>query len=218
MTLIIGARCVDGVVLAADRRRVARYEKGPDAIKLFRLPLGAVLAGAGDDAVLSEARIFIERRLEETRSQSPGMKLFDIVEVTAAVVNELVSLYHDRAEEPFGFAMAGLESIGSGKAKLYTIFSAGLSDVPWVCLGSGSSYARPLLELLLADGDLPVDDGAKTMPALFSLVANVLTTVGNGVDICAVRDNEGPGNITHEKEVSLDGLRSAILDALIAKH
>lgn len=29
MTLIIGARCRDGIVLAADRRRLSKYEKGP---------------------------------------------------------------------------------------------------------------------------------------------------------------------------------------------
>jgi hypothetical protein len=50
--------------------------------------------------------------------------------------------------------LAGLENINDGKAKLFTIFGAGLSDVPWICLGSGSSYARPLVDLLLADGGL----------------------------------------------------------------
>ena len=60
MTLIIGARCRDGVVLAADRRRLARYEKGPETMKLFKLNCRVVLAGAGDDAVLNEAAIFID--------------------------------------------------------------------------------------------------------------------------------------------------------------
>lgn len=79
MTLIIGAKCRDGVVVAADRRRLARYEKGPETRKLFKLDCGVILAGAGDDAVLNEARVFIERRIEESRSQSAEIKLFDIV-------------------------------------------------------------------------------------------------------------------------------------------
>ena len=214
MTLIIAARCRDGIVLAADRRRLARYEKGPDTNKLFKLTCGVALAGAGDDAVLNEARLFIDRRVREFESQSSLVTLFDIVEITSSVVNELVSYYKDRVEEPFGYALAGLENINSGSTRLYTIFSAGFSDVPWACLGSGSSYARPLVELLLADGDLPVEKAAKTMAPLFTLVSNVQTTVGGGVDICIIKDNQGTGNIMHEREVSLDQFRLAILNAI----
>lgn len=214
MTLIISTRCQDGVIVAADRRRLARYEKGPETVKLFKLACGVVLAGAGDDAVLNEARIFIERRIEEFRSQSPNMKLFDIVEITCSVVNELVGYYRDKVEEPFGYVLAGLENISSGSARLYTIFGAGFSDVPWACLGSGSSYARPLVELLLADGSLHADEAVKTMAPLFTLVSSVQTTVGGGVDICTIKDEQETGNIVHNNEVSLEQLKSAILNTM----
>lgn len=214
MTLIISTRCQDGVIVAADRRRLARYEKGPETLKLFKLACGVVLAGAGDDAVLNEARIFIERRIEEFRSQSPNVKLFDIVEITCSVVNELVGYYRDKVEEPFGYVLAGLENISSGSARLYTIFGAGFSDVPWACLGSGSSYARPLVELLLADGSLYADEAVKTMAPLFTLVSSVQTTVGGGVDICAIKDEQETGNIVHNNEVSLEQLKSAILNTM----
>lgn len=214
MTLIISTRCQDGVIVAADRRRLARYEKGPETLKLFKLACGVVLAGAGDDAVLNEARIFIERRIEEFRSQSPNVKLFDIVEITCSVVNELVGYYRDKVEEPFGYVLAGLENISSGSARLYTIFGAGFSDVPWACLGSGSSYARPLVELLLADGSLRADEVVKTMAPLFTLVSSVQTTVGGGVDICTIKDEQETGNIVHNNEVSLEQLKSAILNTM----
>jgi 20S proteasome alpha/beta subunit len=214
MTLIVGARCQDGVVLAADRRRLARYEKGPDTAKLFKLACGVVLAGAGDDAVLNEARVFIERRIEETRNQSPGMKLFDVVEIAGAVVNELVGLYRDKVEEPFGYALAGLENISSGDARLYTVFGAGLSEVPWACFGAGGSYGRPLLELLLVPGDLTVEEVARAMPTLFTLVSSVQMAVGGGVDSIVVKDGEGQGVIQHNSEVSLEPLRSAMLSAI----
>ena len=214
MTLIISTRCQDGVILAADRRRLARHEKGPETLKLFKLACGVVLAGAGDDAVLNEARVFIERRIEEFRSQSPNVKLFDIVEITCSVVNELVGYYRDKVEEPFGYVLAGLENISSGSARLYTIFGAGFSDVPWACLGSGSSYARPLVELLLADGSLHADEAVKTMAPLFTLVSSVQTTVGGGVDICTIKDEQETGNIVHNNEVSLEQLKSAILNTM----
>lgn len=212
MTLIIGARCRDGVILAADCRRLARYEKGPDTRKIFKLDCGVLLAGAGDDAVLNEARIFIEHRVEEVRGQSP--KLFDIAEITAGVVNELVGLYRDKVEESFGFVLAGLEEVTSGTAKLYTIFGAGLSDAPLACIGSGSSYARPLVDLLLADNSLNTQDAAKVMPALYTLVSRVQTSVGGGMDICIVKDERGAGDIQHQDDIDVEPLRSAMLDAL----
>ena len=214
MTLIIGARCQDGVVVAADRRRLARYEKGPDTTKLFNLSCGVALAGAGDDAVLNETRFLVDRRIKEMENESPIKTLFDVVEVTAGIINELVSYYRDKVEEPFGYVLSGLENLNSGTAKLYTIFGAGLSDVPWACIGSGSTYARPLVDLLLADGNLNAQDGVKAMPFLYTLVSAVQTTVGGGVDTCIVKDGEGIGVVQHRDDISLRPLRSAVLDAL----
>ncbi len=214
MTLIIGARCQDGIILAADRRRMVRHEIGPDTNKLFKLDCGVALAGAGDDAVLNEARVFIEREVEKSRDQTSRMKLFDIVEITISVVNELVNCYRDKVEEPFGYALAGLENINSGVAKLYTIFGAGFSEVPWSCLGSGSSYARPFLELLLAPGDLTIKESTRAIPTLFTLVSNVQATVGGGVDICIVKDGKGADEIQHFGDVDLEPLRADVINAL----
>jgi 20S proteasome alpha/beta subunit len=214
MTLIVGARCCDGMILAADRRRLAKSEKGPETNKIFKLSCNALLAGAGDDAVLNEARVYIEHRVEEFQSQSSNMNLFDVVEITCSVVNELVSYYRDKVEEPFGYALSGLENLTVGTAKLYTIFGAGFSEVPWACLGSGSSYARPLVELLLAQGDLSTKEHTKAIPALFTLVSNVQTAVGGGVDICVVNDGEMVGEIQHFGDVDLKPLRAGIINAL----
>jgi len=214
LTLIIGARCQDGIILAADRRRMARYERGPDTNKLFKLDCGVLLAGAGDDAVLNEARIYIELRVKELQGEIPELKLFDIVKVTMSVVNELVNCYRDKVEESFGYVLAGLENVTSGMARVYTVFGAGFSDVPWTCIGSGSSYARPFVELLLVEGNLSTEDAAKTMPTLFTLVSNVQTTVGGGVDIGIIKDKQGFGDVVHEGEVNLSQLRSAVLTAM----
>lgn len=217
MTLIVGARCRDGIVLAADRWRLAKYEKGPETNKLFLLSCGIALAGAGDDAVLNEARLFIERRAEELKNQSSDVKLFDIVEITMNIVNELVGYYRDKVEEPFGYVLGGLENITKGSARLYTIFGAGFSEVPWACLGLGSSYARPLVELLLAQGDLSTEEVARIMPTLFTLVSNVQTTVGGGVDLCNIIDEQGVEEITHEEEATLDTFRKVFLSAINIK-
>lgn len=214
MTLIIGAKCRDGIILAADRRRLAKSEKGPETNKVFKLSCNVALAGAGDDAVLNEARVFIERRVEESQRQSSNTKLSDVIEITCGVVNELVGYYRDKVEESFGYVLVGLENLIDGSAKLYTIFGAGFSEVPWACLGSGSSYARPLVELLLAQADVSIKESARAIPTLFTLVSNVQTTVGGGVDICIVKDGEGTSEIQHFGDVDLKPLRAGIINAL----
>jgi 20S proteasome alpha/beta subunit len=213
LTLILGARCQDGIILAADRRRMVRHEIGPDTNKLFKLDCSVLLAGAGDDAVLNEAKVFIEHRIEESQDQLQNVKIFDIVEITIGIVNELVNCYRDKVEEPFGYALAGLENINGGAAKLYTIFGAGFSEVPWACIGSGSSYARPLVELLLADGSLTTNEATKVVAIIFTLVSNVQATVGGGVDVSIIKDGEATGEIKHFGDTDLNPLRVSILNS-----
>lgn len=110
--------------------------------------------------------------------------------------------------------LGSLDNLNSGNAKLYTIFGAGFSDMPWACLDSGSSYARPLVALLLAEGRLSTEEADKIMAAIFSLVSNVQTTVGDGVDTCIVKDNQGVEAITHKEEVSMEQLGTAILNGI----
>lgn len=114
----------------------------------------------------------------------------------------------------FGYMVGGLENLTSGKPRPHTVFGAGISDIPWVCLGSGSSYARPLMELILAPGDLHGEETAKILPTLFTLVSNVQTAVGDGIDICIIADDRGPSAIAHEKEANPSGFRSDILRAM----
>ena len=212
MTLIIGARCMDGVVLAADRRRLSRHEKGPSVTKLFKISCGAVLAGAGDDAVLNEARVFIDRRIKDCQTVRKISTLTEVVEITADVVNDLVNCYRNTIEESFGYVLCAPENLDHGNARLHTIYGAGFLDTSSVCLGSGSSYARPLVELLLGDGKLRTDEAIKMLPAIFTLVSNVQTAVGDGIDICIINDKEGIREIIHADEVGLKPLRLAILE------
>ena len=214
MTLILGARGKDGVFLSADRRRLSKHERGPDCSKLVKLSCGLVLAGAGDDAVINEARTLIERQVEELQAQSLASTLLEVVEVTASVVNELVSRYQGKVEEPFGFVLGGLEKLEIGSAKIYTIFGGGFSEVPWVCLGLGSAYARPLVELLLVRGELLTHEATKTIPAIFTMVSDVQTTVGGGVDICEITDGQGIQDITHLGDIDLSKVRTAFLGAV----
>jgi 20S proteasome alpha/beta subunit len=218
MTLIIGARCLDGAIVASDRRRLARYEKGPDTKKLHKLSCSVMMAGAGDEGVLNEARFVVERRIGEVQQESTDLTLLDVVEITSTVVNELASYYRDMVEEPFGFALTGLENLNTGDARLYTIFGGGFLEVPWACFGAGAPYARPLVDLLLAKRNLTMEEAAKVIPAIFTLVSNVQMAVGGGVDICCIRDKQGTLDVVHVPEIDLTPLKQLILESINIKE
>jgi hypothetical protein len=61
---------------------------------------------------LNEARIYIELKVSEIQSETPALKLFDIIKVTMNVVNELVNCYRDKVEESFGYVLAGVGKFG----------------------------------------------------------------------------------------------------------
>ena len=53
------------------------------------------------------------------------------------------------------------------------------------------------MELLLAQGNLSTEVAAKTLPTIFTLVSNVQTTVGDGIDIGILKDEHSTLNIQH---------------------
>jgi len=70
------------------------------------------------------------------------------------------------------------------------------------------------VELLLAQGNLSAEGATTTMPTLFTLVSNVQTTAGGGVDISIIKDEQDIGGIVHEEEADLSRLRSAIISTM----
>jgi hypothetical protein len=71
-----------------------------------------------------------------------------------------------------------------------------------------------LVELLLAPGDLSTTEASKAIPTIFTLVSNVQTTVGGGVDICIVKDGNIAGDIQHIGDVDLTPLRTVIFNTI----
>jgi len=75
-----------------------------------------------------------------------------------------------------------------------------------------------MVELLLSQAGLLAEEVAKALPLIFSLVSNVQTTVGGGVDLCIIRDNQSIEPVIHNENVPLDELRAAIFDVVGIKH
>lgn len=189
MTLIIGARCKDGVVIGADRRGMRGAEPS-DEKKLFNID-GIVVGVAGITGIRDDFLLLMKRR-------EIGTRLRDLYEVKLEV-EDMVKLFSDRYGPRFPgdggqqiqALLVGLESVRTGKAKLYNIFGVGFGEeVSFLCIGHGSPYATSLGKFMY-DQNLSTDEMAEVIVFLISWVKEDLDTlVGGTPDIMLLKDNK----------------------------
>ena len=189
MTLIIGARCKDGVVIGADRRGMRGAEPS-DEKKLFNID-GIVVGVAGVTGIRDDFLLLMKRR-------EIGTRLRDLYEVKLEV-EDMVKLFSDRYGPRFPgdsggqqiqALLVGLGSVRTGKAKLYNIFGVGFGEeVGFLCIGHGSPYATSLGKFMY-DQNLSIDEMAEVIVFLISWVKEDLDTlVGGAPDIMLLKDN-----------------------------
>lgn len=188
-TLIIGASCSDGVVLAADRRELRGYEPSERTkIRQIEIHVGrkkgvVLLAGAGIAAFWDEVAWSLPR-LISGEGEPDSMSLLDVVDrISSLSINLSARYQRDGLDERLGCVVAGLEDIVSGKPELYYFAGAGFSKTDFICLGSGDRYALPMADVLLNQKELTTEQAVQFMPFLFLLVERVNLSVGEGPDI-----------------------------------
>jgi 20S proteasome alpha/beta subunit len=202
MTLIIGAKCKDGVVLVADKKIV----EGTDITsgeKINILPLGIVVAGAGTGEVIDKFNeripfVLDERKrlnYEELREKSPDVNIDDVpfyfrpyefLEDCEGLIFQLFEKYKRQIQ----VLVAGSNI---GEAELNYIDSEGFLSSKrrtYMSIGSGSAYANFLLKKLWEEkkGDFTMNEMAKISKFIINLVENIKIDrfVGNGVQIVFV--------------------------------
>lgn len=187
-TLIIGARCKDGIVLSADRR-VMRGTEYKEEKKLFEFH-GVITAIAGLTGIRDKFIELSSRTLAEIR-------VVNISEVIYGIEDTIKSLYErykgrvPAGEEAIQALVAGLEGLRGGKGKLYHVGGGGFSEeVDFVCVGHGSPYATALAKFLYAP-ELTVDKFSKIAIFLSTWVENVDATVGGIPDVVLITDDKG---------------------------
>ena len=207
-TLIVGARCKDGVVLVADRKQASRltFELGMSTSKLVTVgPL--VMGYCGTRAPLDKVRRLLGTRLQDVNSLDAALDLAE------SVATELQESYKELlGEEHLQFPLAGLERLTSGKAHLYTI-TAGFApdEVHYGGWGIGERYSE--LGKLFFDAEQPVDEVSKVLPLLVALAERISLAIGDGLDVVIVRDEAGPKFLQNgETQVLLEKARNFVKD------
>ena len=187
MTMIIGARCKDGVALVADRRKIVHgYEVSSPGCKLGEIK-GLVIGWLGIDP-LQEA---VERGL--MAKDVSVASCWDL----ADVVSEVAEKYEALKEGRPGFPVAGLVD---GVAHLYQVLIGyAPGEISYECWGIADEYGA--MGRLIEWTDVSVDLAWKVITVFIRIAAEANVAVGDGVDAAVVRDGDSIEIITNTGKV-----------------
>ena len=180
MTLIIGARCKNGVAMLADRRmvRVGGMEVGEPEQKLRQV--GEVVIGrVGLSPVMDAMEKFLSDALNEGKAVTSA---WDVTTVAEDVAERYKALEAD--SRPF-FPVVDL---ANAQARLYQVAGgAPPGEMAYQSWGIGESYAN--IGRIFAWRDIPVNQAWRIMTILMVIAARISSGVGDGIDAVLVKDD-----------------------------
>jgi 20S proteasome alpha/beta subunit len=190
VTLIIGIRCRDGVVIGSDRK-VIRGGEAEYSNKVFVIN-NVALAVEGLTGIRDDFLYLLNIELERRRGVD---SLYEMKVIAEDIVASLAERYRERIREesPIGVLMAGREQLTQGRAMLYYIHGVGYGEsVEMLCSGHGGPYATTLAKFLL-DKNLDCNENARRAAFIISWVAeDVDITVGGDPEVAIVLDSTTP--------------------------
>jgi 20S proteasome alpha/beta subunit len=187
MTLIIGARCTDGLVLAADRKVI----RGGEADYMDKISeiAGIVLAFEGLTGIRDDFLLLLRSEIDRTRGFT---SIYEMKLVVEDIVGDLSRRYCERLGEEgsIGALLGGLSSITTGTAELYYIHPQGYGEsVRYRCSGHGADYAHSISKFLLSTEN-SVQDNAYRAAFIISWVSeDIDMMVGGEPQVAMIRDN-----------------------------
>jgi len=214
MTLILGLRARDGVVVGSDRKMLRGFEVEyapkyyvyEDMVAFFAVGLTGIV----DD--------FYDLLSADIRSRKGMENLYEFKIVAEDIMYELTRRYAERVGEdmPASVVLAGLENLTYGKARMYYIHSRGYGEhLEFVCTGHGGPYALSLAKYLLDPSKDVVENGKRIAYIISWVGEEVDTTVGGKPDVLIIRDREGAPQSENEKIIEV--LPSDVVDQITEK-
>jgi 20S proteasome alpha/beta subunit len=191
VTLIIGVRCSNGIVLGSDQK-VLRGGEAEYSNKVFVIDDVAALAVEGLTGIRDDFLHLLRIELDRRRGVDT---LYEMKIIAEDIVATLAERYRERIKEesPIGVLMAGRERLLTGKAVMYYIHGVGYGEqVEFLCTGHGGPYATTIAKFLLRK-DLDCIENAKRIAFVISWIAeDVDVTVGGDPIVAIIRDWEKP--------------------------
>jgi len=200
MTLIIGVRCRDGVVIGSDQK-ILRGGEAEYSNKIFVIDGAVALAVEGLTGIRDDFLYLLKIELDRRRGVDT---LYEMKIVAEDIVATLAERYRERIREesPIGVLMASRERLVTGKAVMYYIHGVGYGEqVEFLCTGHGGPYATTIAKFLLRK-DLDCIESAKRIAFIISWIAeDVDVTVGGDPTVAIIRDWEKPQPSSEEERV-----------------
>lgn len=181
MTLIIGARCSDGIILAADRK-VIRGGESDYMDKIFNLE-GSILAFEGLTGIRDDFLLLLRSEMDRARGFT---NIYEMKLVVEDIVADISKRYCERLGEEgsIGALLGGLSGISTGTAEIYYIHPQGYGEsVRYRCSGHGADYAHSLAKFLLGPGSSVQDNAYRA--------AFIISWVSEDVDILVGGEPQG---------------------------
>lgn len=189
MTLIIGTKCMNGVVIGSDAK-VMRGGEVEYGNKIFE-ENNVVFAVEGLTGIRDDFLLLLNNEIRNRKGLDTLYEMKVIVEDIIAVLSER---YEKRIgqESSIGALMGGLENITTGKAKLYYIPGVGYGEATnFLCTCHGGTYATSIAKFLCRP-DLSIKENAHMLAYVISWVSeDVDTTVGGTPQIAMIEDTKG---------------------------
>lgn len=206
MTIIIGARCSDGIILAADRK-VIRGGEADYVDKIFQLE-GTILAFEGLTGIRDDFLLLLRSEMDRARGFT---NIYEMKLVVEDIVADLSKRYCERLGEEgsIGALLGGLSGISTGAAEIYYIHPQGYGEsVRYRCSGHGADYAHSLAKFLLSPGSTAQDNAYRAAFVISWVSEDVDMLVGGEPQVAMMQDNVASVNYL-SKELTQRAVRRA---------
>ena len=189
MTPILGIRCNDGVVLAADRKTV-RGGETDYRTKIFEVG-GMLLAFEGITDIYDDFLPSLDSAIDKIKGLT---NIYETKLFLEDIVGDLNKRYRERLgpEGSIGTLLAGLSRISARNAVLYYIHPQGYAEpVNYRCSGHGADSAHSIAKFLF-NSTSSCQNNAFLAAFFISWVSeDVDITLGSEPQVAIVKDNTG---------------------------
>jgi 20S proteasome alpha/beta subunit len=216
MTAVLGIRCNDGVVLAADRK-IIRGGETDYRTKIFEVG-GMLLAFEGITDIYDDFLPSLDSAIDRIRGFT---NIYETKLFWEDIIGDLNKRYRERLgpEGSIGTLLAGLSRISAGNAVLYYVHPQGYAEsVNYRCSGHGADYAHSIARFLF-NSTSSCQHNAFLAAFFISWVSeDVDMTVGGEPQVAIVKDDTGveyPSNdLVIQASQRAKQLKSRFADAL----
>jgi len=194
-TLVIAAKCKDGVVMIADRRMIRGTEHSHE--KKINAFYKVSVAFAGLTGLRDKFLETVEGVLRAARAVNLSEAIIG-VEDTMALISDRYKTRLGRDAQIVAL-LAGLEHLSSGEAKLYHILGNGYAEkIDFLCIGHGAPYATSIAQDLYHTS-LTMEAMAEIAIFIINWVEKIDSSVGGIPDVVFVKNEKGINDMDKAK-------------------